>query len=216
MNRWIVYQRERFPLGKGAHRRADVHPGEQGGLKKPGIPLIAALGRVLSGLDASAKLAGRKVEIYSEGVRISGLVLYPQALEGKKLPAVILSHGWGGTAAMLRPQAERFAQAGYFVLVVDYRGWGDSDGRWVRDESGSGANARRELREVVDPIDQSTDLFNAVHSAAATHAHSVRALIRDRRRVGGGMVRQSEYRRRVARASGPFRSENAGRAPTPL
>jgi hypothetical protein len=63
----------------------------------------------------------------------------------------------------LRPQAERFAQAGYFVLVFDYRGWGESDARWVRDESASGANARRELREVVDPLDQATDLFNAVH-----------------------------------------------------
>ena len=44
-------------------------------------------------------------------------------------------------------------------------GWGESDARWVRDESASGANARRELREVVDPLDQSTDLFNAVHWA---------------------------------------------------
>jgi predicted alpha/beta hydrolase len=33
---------------------------------------------------------------------------------------------------MLRPQAERFARAGYFVLAFDYRGWGESDSRWVR------------------------------------------------------------------------------------
>jgi len=134
-------------------------------MKRPAIHFIALLCVLLTSLDALAQLTERKVDIYSEGVRMTGLVLYPQAREGKKLPAVILSHGWGGTAAMLRPQAERFAQAGYFVLVVDYRGWGESDGRWVRDESGSGADARRELREVVDPIDQSTDLFNAVHWA---------------------------------------------------
>jgi dienelactone hydrolase len=132
-------------------------------MKRPAIHFIALLCLVLTSLDALAQLAERKVDIYSEGVRMSGLVLHPQAFEGQKLPAVILSHGWGGTAAMLRPQAERFAQAGYFVLVVDYRGWGESDARWVRDESASGANARRELREAVDPIDQSTDLFNAVH-----------------------------------------------------
>jgi dienelactone hydrolase len=127
---------------------------------------LALLALTATSLDALAQIAERKVEIYSEGVRMSGTVLYSQALEGSKLPTVIMSHGWGGTAAMLRPQAERFAQAGYFVLVFDYRGWGDSDARWVRDESvTTGDKARRELREVVDPLDQATDIFNAVHWA---------------------------------------------------
>src|SRR5262249_26989313 len=41
-----------------------------------------------------------------------------------------------------------------------------SDARWVRDEAApASANARRELREVVDPIDQATDIFNAIHWA---------------------------------------------------
>jgi dienelactone hydrolase len=129
---------------------------------------LALLTLMAMSLDAFAQIAERKVDIYSEGVRMSGIVLYPQALEGSKLPTVIMSHGWGGTAAMLRPQAERFAQAGYFVLVFDYRGWGDSDARWVRDESAAtGDKARRELREVVDPLDQATDIFNAVHWAMA-------------------------------------------------
>jgi hypothetical protein len=117
-------------------------------------------------LDVLAQIAERKVDIYSEGVRMTGTVLFPQALEGRKLPTVVMSHGWGGTAALLRPEAERFAQAGYFVLVFDYRGWGDSDARWVRDGSAAtGAKAGRELREVVDPLDQATDIFNAVHWA---------------------------------------------------
>ena len=117
-------------------------------------------------LDVLAQIAERKVDIYSAGVRMTGTVLYPQALEGKKLPTVVMSHGWGGTAALLRPQAERFAQAGYFVLVFDYRGWGESDARWVHEGSAATDNkAGRELREVVDPLDQSTDIFNAVHWA---------------------------------------------------
>jgi len=66
----------------------------------------------------------------------------------------------------LRPDAERFAKAGYFVLVFDYRGWGDSDARWVREGSmATDGKAGRELREVVDPLDQATDIFNAVHWA---------------------------------------------------
>lgn len=134
-------------------------------MKRTAFHFLTLLILILTSLDAVAQLSERKVDVYSEGVRMTGLVIHSQALEGKKLPALILSHGWGGTAAMLRPQAERFAQAGYFVLVFDYRGWGESDARWVRDESASGANARRELREVVDPMDQSTDIFNAVHWA---------------------------------------------------
>ncbi|HKQ24065.1 MAG TPA: alpha/beta fold hydrolase [Burkholderiales bacterium] len=133
-------------------------------MRRPPLYFFVLLGLILTSLDALAQLAERKVDIYSEGVRMTGSVLYAQPLEGKKLPAIILSHGWGGTAAMLHPQAERFAQAGYFVLVFDYRGWGESDSRWVRDESAtSAANARRELREVVDPLDQAADIFSAVH-----------------------------------------------------
>jgi len=124
------------------------------------------LALMATSLDVLAQIAERKVDIYSEGVRMSGTVLYPQALEGKKLPTVIMSHGWGGTAALLRPDAERFAKAGYFVLVFDYRGWGDSDARWVREGSmATDGKAGRELREVVDPLDQATDIFNAVHWA---------------------------------------------------
>ena len=135
-------------------------------MRRLGFLCLTLLALMAASVDALAQIAERKVDIYSEGVRMSGTVLYPQALEGTRLPTVIMSHGWGGTAAMLRPQAERFAQAGYFVLVFDYRGWGDSDARWVRDESpATGAKAGRELREVVDPLDQATDIFNAVHWA---------------------------------------------------
>ena len=135
-------------------------------MRKLALHSLALLVLIGTSLDALAQLAERKVDIYSEGVRMTGTVLYPRALEGKKLPALIMSHGWGGTAALLRPQAERFAQAGYFVLVFDYRGWGESDARWVHDESAApGTHARRELREVVDPLDQATDIFNAVHWA---------------------------------------------------
>jgi len=79
-----------------------------------GFLCLTLLALMATSVDALAQIAERKVDIYSEGVRMSGTVLYPQALEGTRLPTVIMSHGWGGTAAMLRPQAERFAQAGYF------------------------------------------------------------------------------------------------------
>jgi hypothetical protein len=128
--------------------------------------LFLLLVSIAASMPAFAEIAERKVDLYSEGTRVSAIVLYLKEHEGRKLPTVILSHGWGGTAAMLRPQAERFAQAGYFALAIDYRGWGESDARWMRDESAApGRGARRELREVVHPLDQATDLFSAVHWA---------------------------------------------------
>ena len=70
-------------------------------MRKSPLYFFAFLCLALTSLDALSQLAERKVDIYSEGVRMTGAVLYPQALEGKKLPVIILSHGWGGTAAML-------------------------------------------------------------------------------------------------------------------
>ena len=88
----------------------------------------------------------------------------------KPLPTIILCHGWGGVAAALRPDAIAFAKAGYFVVVFDYRGWGESDGMVVlvkppmRGKPGEPFMAEvKEIREVVDPLDQTTDLLNAIH-----------------------------------------------------
>ncbi|WP_280463147.1 alpha/beta hydrolase [Nocardia carnea] len=44
-------------------------------------------------------------------------------------PVVVMAHGFAGARAhRLDAYAAEFAQAGYLVVVFDYRGWGDSDG----------------------------------------------------------------------------------------
>jgi dienelactone hydrolase len=80
-----------------------------------------------------------------------------------------MAHGWGGVAAHLRPDAVVFAQAGYLVVTFDYRGWGASDSRVYltspqppRTDNLQFTAEVKEVREVVDPIDQTTDLANAV------------------------------------------------------
>ena len=62
----------------------------------------------------------RTVDIISEGTRMSGELYWPKGAEGK-LPTIVMSHGWGGTAAALRPDAVVFARAGFLVLAFDYR-----------------------------------------------------------------------------------------------
>jgi dienelactone hydrolase len=117
----------------------------------------------------------RRADIISEGVRLSAELFRPKdRAEGDKLPTIILCHGWGGTAANLRPEAIAFARAGFMAITFDYRGWGASDGRIILtqpkprpDGKGRVYQAEvREIREVVDPIEQTTDLQNVVHWAA--------------------------------------------------
>ena len=131
-----------------------------------------------SGRD-SVVVEERKVDIVSEGVRIHADIYAPKAPAARTLPTIIMSHGWGGTAAMLRPQATDFARAGYLVVAFDYRGWGESDSRVVLTQPAPDASQRtgqrftaevREIREVVDPLEQATDIFNVIHWAVGETA----------------------------------------------
>jgi pimeloyl-ACP methyl ester carboxylesterase len=112
----------------------------------------------------------RRANIFSEGTRMSAEVFSPKAtVGGQKLPSIVMAHGWGGTAALLRREAAAFAHAGYLVVTFDYRGWGDSDSRVILTAPAPSAtqikfNAEvQAVREVVDPIDFATDWFNAIH-----------------------------------------------------
>jgi dienelactone hydrolase len=113
----------------------------------------------------------RTADIISEGARMSAEVFAPlDPVEGK-LPTIVMCHGWGGIAEHLRPDAVEFARAGFLVVTFDYRGWGNSDSRLVLTGTQSEENGRliaevAEVREVVDPIDQTTDLLNAIHWVA--------------------------------------------------
>jgi dienelactone hydrolase len=112
----------------------------------------------------------RTANIISEGTRIAADVYSLKSLDGQRLPTVILCHGWGGVAANLRPEGVAFARAGYLAVAIDYRGWGKSDARIVltgpspkERQNGRFTAEVHEVREVVDPLDQTTDLLNAIH-----------------------------------------------------
>lgn len=115
-------------------------------------------------------VAYRRADIMSEGTRLQAEIFAPKAAAGEQLPTIIMSHGWGGVAALLRPEAVHFAQNGYLVVTFDYRGWGESDSRVILtqpapDEKSDGKFTAevREIREVVDPLDQVNDLLNVIH-----------------------------------------------------
>jgi dipeptidyl aminopeptidase/acylaminoacyl peptidase len=117
-------------------------------------------------------IASRRVNIWSDGTRLSGDLFYPANMKAEdKLPAIILCHGWGGVREHLnRAYAPQFASAGFIVLTFDYRGWGDSDSRLILkdpmpklDEKGQATVRVQAIRELVDPFDQTEDIINAIN-----------------------------------------------------
>ncbi|MGW8745277.1 CocE/NonD family hydrolase [Streptomyces sp. NPDC055794] len=70
--------------------------------------------------------ADRVVEV-GDGVRLD--TSYFTAGSGGRRPAVLLAHGFGGSKADARDQAERLAQDGYAVLTWSARGFGRSTGK---------------------------------------------------------------------------------------
>jgi hypothetical protein len=98
---------------------------------------------------------------------------------------------------MLSPQATDVARAGYFVIAFDYRGRGDSDSRLILTMPAPDPSTQtdhrftaevKEMREVVDPVDQAADIFSVIHWALG------KAMV-DKNRIGlwgtsfsGGLV----------------------------
>jgi len=127
----------------------------------------------------------RAVELFSEGTRLAADIFTPTAPAPEAgYPAILLCHGWGGLKSHLARYAEKFAAAGYLCMTFDYRGWGESDGRIIptRDTPPLLEEGVRELkvivlREVVDPIDLTTDVRSCL--AYLWSEHGV-----DRNRIG--------------------------------
>ena len=77
------------------------------------------------------------VEYLSEGTRVAGILRLPDAGDGP-FPAIVQGPGWLGLADAKAyvPWHSAFVDAGYAVLVFDYRGHGRSDGErgWILPE----------------------------------------------------------------------------------
>lgn len=119
-------------------------------------------------------LTARRVMFLSEGTPLVGHFVQARAQQGRLLPTVILCQGTGGLQHYHLAQAITFARAGYTVMTFDYRGWGESRGRLVpadrtappRRDGQSAAVQAIEVRETVDPVEQTLDVLAAIDFAA--------------------------------------------------
>lgn len=77
-----------------------------------------------------------QVTFFSEGDKLSADLYLPDGDGGKRWPGVVQGPGFLGVkdAKHYVMMFERLCRAGYACLVLDYRGWGDSEGRhrgWI-------------------------------------------------------------------------------------
>ena len=71
----------------------------------------------------------RDVAFESGGLTCRAWLFAPAAASPRQAPCIVMAHGLGGTReCALEPYAQRFAKAGFFVLLFDYRHVGASDG----------------------------------------------------------------------------------------
>src|SRR3712207_819669 len=70
------------------------------------------------------------VTFRSDGLNCAGWLYVPDGLEDReRRPAVVMAHGFSAVKEMhLANFAEKFEEAGFVVLVFDYRYFGDSEG----------------------------------------------------------------------------------------
>ena len=121
-------------------------------------------------LAGAADVERRPIHIWSDGTRMAGDLWLPAGFgDGNDKPAILLTHGWGGTRDQLNGYALIFAGAGFVVLTFDYRGWADSHSRLViigeqpqPDANGEVTVRARAIRELVDPQDQIRDITSAL------------------------------------------------------
>jgi dipeptidyl aminopeptidase/acylaminoacyl peptidase len=173
------------------------------------LPPLAAATETEKAVEDHPAVLQRDITLWSDGTRLSGVLLYPKDREaGEKLPAIVLCNGWGGTKAFLMRSgiAPRFAAAGYVVINYDYRGWGDSDCRLVvrgdmpePDQDGYVTVKAQAIREVVDPVDQQHDL-----DAAVSYVYGEPMVDRNRIGIwgtsfgGGHVIYRAAHDRRIA------------------
>lgn len=101
------------------------------------------------------------VKIWSNGVALDGDIYRPKNLSGdRRAPAVVLSHGWGGSKSTGERYAAKFAAAGIVSLCFTHSGWFASGSHVLLagdqpalDEKNEGVAKVRFVRELVDPIE---------------------------------------------------------------
>jgi dienelactone hydrolase len=71
----------------------------------------------------------REITYYSDDVACFAVLFLPKGFApNSSVPGIVLAQGWAGTHESIEKYGERFAEHGFAAMVIDYRGWGKSNG----------------------------------------------------------------------------------------
>jgi dienelactone hydrolase len=74
-------------------------------------------------------VTSKETVYYSDGIACYAKMFYPKGFSSEgKTAGVVLGQGWAGTHFSIEKYGARFAEKGLVAMVIDYRGWGESDG----------------------------------------------------------------------------------------
>lgn len=114
----------------------------------------------------------RESTYYSDDVACYTLLFFPKSFSAAgKTPAIVLGQGWSGTHFAIEKYGAYLAGKGFVAMVIDYRGWGSSDGFVTLNEKIENDDAVRLTRKKADvvikrtrliPLKQVEDVRNAI------------------------------------------------------
>ena len=113
-------------------------------------------------LDLPAHVSRETVKIWNNGLRIDADLYKPRRVLGttEKVPAIVLSHGMGGSKQTAERYASEFADAGMIALAFTHAGWFGSDAQAFVAQSPQNGVARpgdkpdvRFAKTVIDPLE---------------------------------------------------------------
>ena len=113
------------PPPKPPHPYIGVNPATKQPVAK------SALGPEDYAYTPSPGVTTKEVAYYSEGVACFAKIFYPKGFDPKVKPgvaAVVMGQGWAGTHVSIEKYGNAFAAHGLVAMVIDYRGWGNSEG----------------------------------------------------------------------------------------
>ncbi len=77
----------------------------------------------------AAGVTTRDVTYYSDDVACFAKLFLPKGFSATaNVPGVVLASGWAGTHESIEKYGARLAEKGLVAMVIDYRGWGKSNG----------------------------------------------------------------------------------------
>lgn len=122
--------------------------------------------------SAEVTTSSERITVW-DGTEIAATVHDPPDQRG--VPAVLMTHGYGGTKDSVSREANRYASNGYLVVAYDSRGFGESGGV-------SGFNGPKEVRDVASLVD-----WLAAHDRVLTSGREDPRVGMDGRSYGGGI-----------------------------